>query len=210
MDDKNVPFLDRESAAVLLAEKIKKQITQSVLVLAIPRGGAVTGKIIAGILKAEFDLLICKKVGHPANPEYAIGSVCADGSSVQTDKGSRQLADYFDKESVKLASRLKERYSQLTNRSEPIPVQDRDVLLCDDGVATGSTILAAVKSLQKSKAGRIYIATPVISQLALNKLKKTCDQVFYLDAPHPFGAVGEFYVSFPTINDDDVRRMMKK
>lgn len=209
INEPQLPFPDRESAAILLGDKIKNKLKDTVLVLAIPRGGVVTGKVIAKILNSKLDLIVCKKVGHPGNPEYAIGSVCADGSSIQTDSGSEQLKDYFNRESVKLTSWLTERYAQLTGRSKPESVSGKNILLCDDGVATGSTVRAAVKSLKKNKANRIYVATPVISQTALNQLRKDCDQIFYLNAPHPFGAVGEFYASFPTINDYEVQKQMK-
>lgn len=204
-----LPFPDRESAAILLGEKIKNKLKSNVIVLAIPRGGVVTGKVIAKILNTHLDLIICKKVGHPGNPEYAIGSVCADGSSVQTDCSSTQLKDYFTRESIKLTTWLAERYTKLTGRSKPVSVKGADVLLCDDGVATGSTMLAAVKSLRNNKADKIFVATPVISQSALNQLTKNCDHVFYISAPHPFGAVGEFYITFPTVNDNEVQRLMK-
>lgn len=210
IDESTIPFQDRESAAVLLAAQLKSVIKKQVLVLAIPRGGVVTGKVIAKALGAELDLLICKKVGHPGNPEYAIGSVCADGSAVQTNIGSTQLKEYFNKQSEKIINSLIERYTMLTGRTNPISVEGKDIIICDDGVATGSTILAAIKSVQHQKAHSIQVATPVISRSALDKLTKNCDHVHYLSAPHPFGAVGEFYVSFPTVNDEEVFLLMKK
>ena len=204
-----LPFPDRESAAILLTEKIKAKINQNTLLLAIPRGGVVTGKVMAKKLGLEMDLLLCKKVGHPFNPEYAIGSVCSDGSAVQTDHSSDSYADYFEKESKKLSSWLQTRYQQLTKRQQPIPVRNKEILLCDDGVATGSTMLAAVRSLRHQGAKKISVATPVISLSALTALSKVSDVVYYLNAPHPFGAVGAFYVSFPTVTDDEVRQLLR-
>lgn len=204
-----LPFPDRESAAILLAEKIKAKINQNTLLLAIPRGGVATGKVMAKKLGLEMDLLLCKKVGHPFNPEYAIGSVCSDGSAVQTDHSSDSYADYFEKESKKLSSWLQTRYQELTKRQQPIPVRNKEILLCDDGVATGSTMLAAVRSLRHQGAKKISVATPVISLSALTVLSKVSDAVYYLNAPHPFGAVGEFYVSFSTVTDDEVRQLLR-
>ena len=204
-----LPFPDRESAAILLAEKIKAKTNQNTLLLAIPRGGVVTGKVVAKKLGLEIDLMLCKKVGPPFNPEYAIGSVCSDGSAIQTDHSSDSYADYFEKESKKLSSWLQTRYQQLTKRQQPIPVRNKEILLCDDGVATGSTMLAAVRSLRHQGAKKISVAMPVISLSALTTLSKVSDAVYYLNAPHPFGAVGECYVRFSTVTDDEVRQLLR-
>ena len=207
-EDSLLPFPDRESAAILLAEKIKNEIDKKTLLLAIPRGGVVTGKWLFKKLGLEMDLMLCKKVGHPFNPEYAIGSVCSDGSAVQTNHSSDSYSDYFKRESNKLAGWLQTRYQDLTKRQQPISVRGREILLCDDGVATGSTMMAAVRSLRNQGAKKISIATPVISVSALTELSKVSDGLYYLCAPHPFGAVGEFYVSFPTVTDDEVRQLL--
>lgn len=208
-DEPLLPFADRETAAILLAEKLKGHIPKNALVLAIPRGGVVTGKILASKLGLELDLILCKKVGHPFNPEYAIGSVCSDGSAVQTDKTSESYADHFDKESKKLAVWLQKRYTELTTRKQPMTIMNKEILLCDDGVATGSTMLAAIRSLRNQGAKRIVVATPVISLSAVSQLSKVSDEVHYLCAPHPFGAVGEFYVSFSTVTDYEVKKMVE-
>jgi predicted phosphoribosyltransferase len=205
----NLPFPDRESAAMRLAEKIRGKVKHDTLVLAIPRGGVVTGKVISKALKLELDLILCKKVGHPANPEYAIGSVCSDGNAIQTDYSDPSYQSYFIQTSQSLASKLSERYQKLTGKSDPVKLKDRDVLICDDGAATGSTLLTAVMSAKQNGAAKVFIAVPVISQSAFNTLNKIGDNLFILAKPSPFVAVGEFYIHFPTVEDEFVRQILK-
>jgi len=205
----NLPFPDRESAAIQLAEKIRGKVKDDTLVLAIPRGGVVTGKVISKALKLELDLILCKKVGHPANPEYAIGSVCADGNAIQTDYSDPSYQSYFIQTSQSLASKLSERYQKLTGKSDPVKLKDRDVLICDDGAATGSTLLTAVMSAKQNGAAKVFVAVPVMSKSAFNTLNNVCENIFVLDIPSHFGAVGEFYIHFLTIEDESVRQMLK-
>jgi predicted phosphoribosyltransferase len=203
----NLPFPDRESAAVLLADKIRGKVKADTIVLAVPRGGVVTGKVISKALKLELDLILCKKVGHPGNPEYAIGSVCSDGTAIQTDRSNPSSQSYFIKASQSLAAQLSERYQKLTGKATPAKLKNREVLICDDGAATVRTLKAAVMSTKQQGAAKVFVAVPVMSQSAFNTLNKICDKIFVLDIPSEFGAVGEFYIHFPTVEDDFVTNL---
>ncbi|MFZ9981974.1 MAG: phosphoribosyltransferase [Cyclobacteriaceae bacterium] len=205
----SLPFADRESAATLLAEKIRGKIKTCTIVLAVPRGGVVTGKVLAKILGLELDLILCKKVGHPANPEYAIGSVCADGYAVQTDHSLPSYQNHFIRQSQILAAQLSERYKLLTGKTAPAGLKNKEVLICDDGAATGSTLLAAVSIAKQQGAEKISVAVPVMSETASNALNKICNHIFCLDIPTHFGAVGEYYIHFPTVEDDVVKHLLQ-
>lgn len=202
-------FIDREDGAAQLAPLIHVPSNEPSIVLAIPRGGVITGKILCQRLKFPLDLILCKKVGHPENPEYAIGSVCADGTTIQTVSDEYLSHKVFDQKATQLRSWLLSRYKNLTGADQPISVRDKTTILTDDGMATGSTMLAAIRSLRLAGAKRIIVAVPVASVSAAEAIRKSGTELVCPYTPEPFNAVGEFYESFPTVTDEDVRLIMK-
>ncbi|MBM3178574.1 MAG: phosphoribosyltransferase [Bacteroidetes bacterium] len=202
-------FLDREDGAAQLAPLIHVSPHEQALVLAIPRGGVITGKVLCERLKLNLDIILCKKVGHPENPEYAVGSVCADGTTIQTVSDEYLSYKIFDQKATQIRSWLISRYKDLTGKEYPTSVKARTVILTDDGMATGSTMLAAIRSLRLAGAKKILVAVPVASTSAADAIRKSGTTLVCPYTPEPFNAVGEFYDSFPTVTDDEVRAIMK-
>ncbi|MFM9075900.1 MAG: phosphoribosyltransferase, partial [Bacteroidota bacterium] len=157
-------FVDRFAAGRTLVEEIRKLYLNKPVVLAIPRGGIKTGRAIADELHLPLDIILCKKVGHPENPELAVGSVCADGTTIQTMDVHTADPDYFEHQAARLRTWLLGRYQQLTGRETPMDVSGREVILNDDGMATGSTMLAAIRSIRTAGAGKVVVAVPAADQ----------------------------------------------
>lgn len=167
-----------------------------------------TGKVVAEKLGLPIDLLLCKKVGHPENSEYAIGSVCADGTRILTDTTSDHHRDHFQRQCHQMETWLQARYKTLTGKDRPDSLRGKSVMIVDDGLATGSTMLAAIRSVRTSGARHVAVATPVASTQAANAIKRSADEFHCPMVSEQFGAVGEFYEQFETVTDDQVKKIM--
>src|SRR6476620_4237467 len=135
-------FKNREEAALLLAEKLKKYQGSNSVVLAVPRGGVPVGYIIAKSLKLPLDIIISKKIGHPSNPEYAIGAVSAD--SVIIAPNTNVSDAYIEREIAKLQKLILEKYDYFKRGKKPIDITGKTIILVDDGIATGRTLMASI------------------------------------------------------------------
>jgi predicted phosphoribosyltransferase len=204
-------FSNRVEAGRRLATALKGAIGVEAIVLAIPRGGVVVGFEVAQTLNIMLDLIIPRKIGAPNNPELAIGAVTEDGTIILDDK----LVEYFEvsKEYIEEESerqRLEiERRLKLYRGDAPYPsLKNREVVIVDDGVATGSTMKAAVVSVRKRGAKTIVVAVPVGPSSTVEELKKEADDVVCLHKPEPFYAIGQFYEDFTQTSDEDVRRLL--
>ena len=202
-------FRKRLDGGMSLIPALQHLKGQHPLILALPRGGVVTGKAIADALHWPMDLILCKKVGHPENPEWAVGSVCADGTSILTYKPFQNEFN-FDRIAKQLHQWLKARYTQLTGREQPISLQGKTVVLTDDGLATGSTMLAAIRSVRVSGAKRVVCAVPVSSATAAERVRKSADEFICTSIPEEFDAVGQFYSSFPEVTDTEVQSLLQE
>lgn len=200
-------FANREQAGMGLIAPLRSLKLHDPLLLALPRGGAVVAKPIADALGCTMDLLLCKKIGHPENPELAIGSVCADGTRIQTHAAFPGESE-FDRQADRLQEWLRSRYQLLAGRTQPRSYKDRTVVITDDGLATGSTMLAAIRSLRFGGAHRIIVAVPVASTEAAARVKDSADAFICTLTPEVFDAVGQFYRSFPEVTDQEVRELM--
>jgi len=183
------------------------QLKAAHMVLSIPRGGVVTGKVMADRLNLPMDLLLCKKIGHPENKEYAIGSVCADGTRILTDNTSDYHKDHFERQCQQMETWLKARYLTLTGRNHPADLKNKTVIITDDGLATGSTMLAAIRSVRTSGAQSVIVATPVASKEAAAEIKRSADEFLCPLIPQEFHAVGQFYHTFEPVTDEQVREI---
>ncbi|HEY7082624.1 MAG TPA: phosphoribosyltransferase family protein, partial [Nitrososphaeraceae archaeon] len=197
-------FEDRKQAAIMLAEKLqrlKEAWGTSLIVLAIPRGGVVTGEVIARSLGAGLDLVVAKKVGDPLNPEYAIGAVMHDGSFVpnQDVTGSSYVSQQYIEDSVSALKKEIDRRLIKFRGSKTYDLAGKAVVLVDDGVATGATIFAAIKWLKRQKLKTLIVAIPVAPRDTIEKLRRIVDEVIVLHAPSIFGAVGAFYQDFSEV-----------
>ena len=197
----------------MLAEKLrrlKEAWGTSLTVLAIPRGGVVTGEVIARNLGASLDLVVAKKVGDPLNPEYAIGAVMHDGSFVpnQDVTSSSYVSQQYIEDSVSALKKEIDRRLIKFRGSRTYDLAGKTVVLVDDGVATGATMFAAIKWLKRQKLKTLIVAIPVAPRATIEKLRKIVDEVIVLHAPSIFGAVGAFYQDFSQVTDDQVIEIM--
>lgn len=201
-------FDSREQAGEFLAEKLKRyKKKDNVLVLAIPRGGVAVGKVIAQKLNLPLDIIVVKKIGAPENPELAIGAL-GPGNVVYWDKELCQRLGISRVERSKLkvesSKERKEKEKVLRGNKEPLDTKGKAVILVDDGVATGATIIAAQKALQKMGVARAILAVPVISKETFSDIKRYFDKVIALSIEEEFYAVGQFYKEFPQVTDQEV------
>lgn len=203
-------FSDREEAGYLLAGQLQSYKNKEVVVMAIPRGGLPLGEIVAKELHAPLDVAIIKKIGHPYNPEYAAGALNEEGYVLNPDA---HVPDDFLKEEVKrLMIEIQERHRQYYSKTSPHQLQGKWVIIVDDGIATGSTILATVNLLAKKKPAGIVIATPVAPASTIRKLKNSpeVDEVVCLQQPPYFASVGQFYENFLSVSDEEAIAILER
>jgi predicted phosphoribosyltransferase len=219
-------FHDRKEAGLLLAEKLKLYINnafssevkkESFIVMAIPRGGVILGDIVASELNVDLDIIICKKIGAENNPELAIGAVMADGSYIVNEDIVNRInisLGYISKQVELQKNEIERRLMEFRgNKEYHNKLKDKTIILIDDGIATGATILAAVKWLkEKHFCKRLIVAVPVapLESSILDKLNQIADKVIVIFTPYDFAAVGQFYEHFDQVSDKEVKEIMKK
>jgi putative phosphoribosyl transferase len=205
-------FQDRKQAGQLLAEKFKApRYSKNLIVLAIPRGGVAVGKELAEILGCPLDVIVTKKIGAPANPELAVGAVGPIGEPVVNEKLATQVgADekYLQSQIPKLQADIKRREKRFRAGKPSLNLKDKQVVITDDGVATGATMAAAVEIVRQQEPKKIIVAVPVIAQDTLAKIENLADEVIYLQAPRLFFAVGQFYRDFKQVEDREVIKLL--
>jgi putative phosphoribosyl transferase len=202
-------FIDRNDAAIKLAKKLEKYSNTNGVVLAIPRGGVPIGNIISKKLGLPLELVLSKKIGHPRNPEFAIGSVSLDGALID-DHVMDVSMEYIRTEADRLLGILKEKYKMYMGDRKPTDLKNKTVIIVDDGVATGNTILATVEAIKKKSPKEIIIAVPVASRSAAIKLSKVADEFICLLTPDYFMGVGQFYQDFSQVTDQDSIQLLKE
>lgn len=203
-------FTDREEAGEELARNLQSYKGKDVVVLAIPRGGLPLGSIISKELNAPLDVAITKKLGHPQNPEYAIGALNKDGYVINPEAHVSQ--EYLDQEIKRVQKLVNERYDQYYSVVKPHSLQNKWVIIVDDGIATGSTVLATVQLASKEKPAGIVVATPVAPPRTVEKLKDSpfVDKVVCLETPPYFMGVGQFYENFFPVSDEEAIDILEK
>ena len=203
-------FKNRIEAGKKLAEVLLPYRGENPLVLAIPRGGVVAGYYVAKRLRCEFSVVICRKLGFPKNPEAAFGAVAEDKSLYLNPRyrsvlNKETIENVMKKEAEEIKRRIK-----LYRKGEPLPeIRGRAIILVDDGIATGSTLLAALELCRKKGASRIIVAAPVSSEYMKEKLRNLVDEVIILETPHDFNAVSTFYEDFKSIDDAEVIKFVE-
>jgi len=199
-------FVDRADAADRLAEVLLEREVHADLVLAIPRGGLPIGRAVADTLDVPLDVVITSKLGAPNNPELAIGAVASDGT-VWLDDGvitALGVSDsYIERERNATLAEVASTAERYRHEAEEGYVEGKDILLVDDGVATGSTTLAAIKLLREQGVQRITVAVPVGSTRAIELLEREADVVVCLLMPPAFGAVGQYYERFDQVSHEE-------
>jgi putative phosphoribosyl transferase len=197
---------DRKEAATLLSAKLEKYQSSDAVILAVPRGGVPIGYEISKNLHLPLDIILSKKIGHPLNKEFAIGAVSLDSSFI--DEHPDISAAYIENEIKKLRASLLEKYNLYMGDRKPTDVKGKIVILVDDGIATGNTLLACIAMLRKSKPKKIVVAVPVVPFDTVGAIQQKADEFVYLIASKNFRGVGGFYEDFEQVNDDEVIRML--
>jgi putative phosphoribosyl transferase len=201
-----VIFADRVDAGERLATALSHLAGSECVVLAIPRGGVIVGEVIARELGAPLDVVVPRKIGAPGNPELAIGAV-APGIRVLDPRmvGALGVTDrYLEREIAEQEAEIERRQHAYRGGRPPQPVQGRVAIVVDDGVATGSTAVAALRWARAHGAERVVLAVPVAPPQSLERLRAEADEVVVLETPQPFTAVGEWYRDFDQTTDQQV------
>jgi predicted phosphoribosyltransferase len=205
-------FEDREEAGRLLADRLAPEDLPDGLVLGVPRGGVVVAAVIARELALPLDIIVPRKIGAPTNPELAVGAVTQDGTVICNSVLLRRLRlDERDLErQVELEIEEIERRMMLYRGSRvPPDCVGRTIILVDDGIATGYTVLAALRSLQQAGPRKVVLAVPVAPPETLDRLKPEVDRVICLESSSDFYAVGQFYLHFGQTSDREVIALLR-
>ena len=197
---------DRIEAGLLLSEKLKKYRNSNSVILAVPRGGVPVGYVIAKNLHLPLDIVLSKKIGHPNNKEYAIGALSMDSMTI--DEHPEVPKQYIENEIVRLRKLIQEKYKLYMGKREPLDIKGKNVILVDDGIATGNTLLASIAMLRKRKPAKIIVAVPVLPTDALDVFEQNTDEFVYLIASNYFRGVGGFYDEFNQVEDEEVIQML--
>lgn len=201
-------FKNRIEAGMMLAVKLIKYKNGEGIVLAVPRGGVPVAYQVARELNLPMEVVLTKKIGHPMNKEYAIGAASLSGYFVVPHDDVSE--EYIEDEVHKIKSRLKEMYKNFMGDKEPADITGKTVMVIDDGIATGNTLLGTVNVLKKSRPGKIVVAVPVASKAAIDKLYKEVDEVVAVLIPEIFYGVGAFYDDFEQVSDEEVMYYLNK
>ncbi|MFY9399232.1 MAG: phosphoribosyltransferase family protein [Desulfomonilia bacterium] len=204
------PFINREEAGRLLAKELEAYADQDTVVLGIPRGGIVVAREVARILNAEFDIILARKLGAPGNPELAIGAVSEDGTLLLDEDLSQgsgpigELAGYVEDEREKQYTLIAESIDRFRRGRKRSQLEGRAVIVTDDGLATGATMQASLRTVRKSAPRRLIAAVPVGSMEALDRVAAEADEAVVLKAPPVFYAVSQFYEYYEQVSDEEV------
>jgi putative phosphoribosyl transferase len=213
MNEVDTNFKDREEAGRILANRLTKYADQTPIVLGLPRGGVPVAFEVAKALKAPLDVYVVRKLGVPGHEELAMGAIASGDVRVLNQPVVEDLRiseAAIETETRKEQEELKRRELLYRGKRPPLDVSNRTVVLVDDGIATGSTIKAAIAALKKQKAGRIVVAVPVAPASTIDELKTEVDEVICVSTPEFFYAISLWYDEFPQTSDEEVRELLKK
>jgi putative phosphoribosyl transferase len=204
-------FVDRVEGGQELAKHLDNYRGQDVVVYGLPRGGAETAIVVARALGAPLDLIITRKIGHPGNPEYAIGAITDDGEV------ALNLAEVSGVSPGWLAEEKGRQYLEAVRRRalylkgrNPVDVHGKTAILVDDGIATGYTMEAAIRSVRKRGPRSVVVAAPVASLNTVQRFRGLADEVIIAEMPPSLVAIGQWYEDFTPVQDDEVVRLMKE
>lgn len=205
-------FANRVDAGRRLASALAGAVGKDAIVLAIPRGGVVVGFEVAKALDIPLDVIIPRKIGAPENPELAVGAVTEDGTIVLNSSlvNYLRVPESYIKEESELQRQEIERRLKAYRANTPYPnLKDRDVIIVDDGIATGATMKAALASVRNKGARTVIMAVPVGPPSTIKEMEKDADRIVCLQTPEAFYAIGQFYEDFAQTTDEEVIRLLK-
>jgi putative phosphoribosyl transferase len=206
-------FVDRVDAGKRLASELKNFSGKKGIVLSIPRGGVVVGYMIAKTLNLPLDIIIPRKIGAPENPELAIGAVAEDGTAILDQNLIKYLGvsrEYIKEETERQKQEIRRRLKLYRQDASYPDLKGLDVIVVDDGIATGSTMKAALASVKNRGASSITVAVPVGPPSTIVELEKMADRVVCLYTPEFFQAIGEFYRDFSQTSDEEVIGLLQE
>lgn len=205
-------FRDRVDAGRRLAARLAEEDLPGGLVLGIPRGGVVVAAVVAAELALPLDVIVPRKIGAPGNPELAVGAVTQDGTVIYNEQLLRRLglkAGDLEGQVRQQIQEIERRTALYRGSGAPPALAGRTVILIDDGIATGYTVLAALRSLRRARPRRVILGVPVAPPETLERLKPEVDQLVCLEAPEDFYAVGQFYLHFDQNSDQEVIGLLR-
>lgn len=200
-------FKNRYDAALKLIPFLEKYKNERGVVFAIPRGGVPIGYYISKHYNLPLELLLTKKIGHPGNEEFAIGAVSLEDYII--DERHNIPESYIENEIKRIRESLKERYKKFMGDRKPVDMEDKIVIIVDDGIATGNTLLAAIRMMRQKHPKKIVVAVPVAPREAAEKIKKHVDDFICLHIADDFYGVGQFYLDFSEVSDEEVIQLLK-
>lgn len=194
----------------MLAGQLLKYKGQPVVVMAIPRGGLPLGAIVAETLNAPLEVALTKKIGHPFNREYAIGAVSLNQIVLSRPEGVSQ--EYIDSQTQELRRKLAERHRVFHRKKSPVPLNGKQVVIIDDGIATGNTLRVTIALIAAEAPDKIIVAIPVAPPEAVERIRamEEVDEVICLETPRNFHAVGQFYEDFAPVSDEEALAIFEK
>lgn len=205
-------FLNREEAGKLLAQRLLKYSNhKDVIIIAIPRGGVPVGYVVAKKLHLPLEIVLSKKIGHPYNKEYAIGAVTLE-NKILSDAAYEVSDEYIEAETEHIRDILKQRQKWYYGNKRPLKLKDKIVIIIDDGVATGNTLISCVQLINQQEPSQIIVALPVAPRSAVKRIKELffVNSVVCLGQPLGFHAVGQYYEDFGQTSDQEVIQLLKK
>ena len=210
-------FRDRRHAGELLARALIEKFNGNLInpvVVAIPRGGVVVAEPIAEALRAPIELIIPRKMGAPFNEEFAVGAVTEDGYLLLNPSVPLErlgiTKEYLERKAKEELAEIERRRRKYLSGLKRVPLEGRDVILVDDGIATGLTVKAAISSLRRTNPNRIVLAVPIMSADKLSEFSELVDDLVVLYAPEFFQAVGQFYQDFSQTTDEEVIEILRR
>jgi predicted phosphoribosyltransferase len=204
-------FIDRQDAGRQLARALARyRGRKDVLILAIPRGALQIGEELHNGLGAPLDIIVTKKIGHPMSKEYAIGAVGPDAEYVISEGAAGVSPDYIAQERERLGAAVEERYRRYRGDRPKPRLAGKTVIIVDDGIATGSTMVAAIRVIRKQGPARIVAAVPVAPDDGLAKARAEADEVVCLLVPPLFHAIGQFYEKFAQVDDEEAIAILQR
>jgi len=205
-------FTDRQEAGRLLADHLRPSNLPNPLVLGIPRGGVEVGAALADSLGAELDVVLSRKLRAPDQPELAIGAVSESGEVLITDPelAKRAGPGYLAAERAQQLDEIKRRSRLFRAARPPADMTGRPVIVTDDGIATGSTMIAALRTVRARAPSELIVAVPVAPAQQLARIRDLCDRTVCLYTPERFWAIGQFYSDFEQVPDERVAELLRR